>query len=528
MPPDNPPYGSKTLANSVELPLHRLEQEIAKDLRSENHQSKRPSDAASLYSFDSVSTSGRLLDRLDLDTEDYDDDFLRRRESYALIQSTGRLLDRLGLDDDGEEASLPLLLTLAGLPSSSGGDPRFKPVRASSAISLNRMKSTQSQRPPMRALSSKSSSNGRLPIQNVGSTQFKQPFERPGASVDSFHADLNSSRNSLFTRLANAQRSQSLGSTGSGMSMKMPGSFDNGSIDELSSETETTAVEERSSSPLPKVQPAPFHAPLKPNFGTRQASGSSQTSTSSTEVPIFNPNVKFNPALENMVKQALLLRNQNDREASYQLQITGNAPNNYPKAMLLYALALQFGLGVKKNDILCVKWLCRCILVSQIVETNPVDPPSLNNYVQRLHELLPQDLVKMVCKLTPSLADPFDLYDEYLGMNQSVISKIVSLNNKENNTVAAAYHKLGEAVLLGSGLPSKDTLTAIQLLSKAASMGYPLSMVKLGELWGTKSKHHKKDIHKAAAWLRLAELFGKKDIGNSWIYKSKYMVRPNK
>lgn len=130
----------------MESPLHRLEQEVGKDLRSENHQYKRPSDTASIYSFESVSTSGRLLDRLDLDSEDFDEDFLRRRESYVLLQSTGRLLDRLGLEDDAEDASLPLLLSLAGLPA--GFDPRLKPVRASSAISLSRMQS-QSQRPPL-------------------------------------------------------------------------------------------------------------------------------------------------------------------------------------------------------------------------------------------------------------------------------------------------------------------------------------------------------------------------------------------
>lgn len=521
MPLDNVPYGNKGPANSMELPLHRLEQEIAKDLRSDT-QNKRPSDAASIYSFDSVSTSGRLLDRLDLENEDYDEDFLRRRESYALIQSTGRLLDRLGLDDDGEEALLPLLLHLSGLPVVGGGDPRFKPVRASSAISLTRMKSS-AQRPPIRALSSHSSSNGRLPLQNVGSGPFKQPLERPGVSVDSFHADMNS-HSSLSLRFNPVQKVQSASSLASETSLKMPGSFEPETENRL---TGHESMESLSPTPLPKL-PLPLHAPMKPAHGLRLTSHSSQTSNSSADVPIFNPNTKFNPELETMVKQASLLRNQNDREALYQLQLAGNAPNNYPKAMFLYAMALQYGLGVKKNDTSCVKWLCRCILVSQIVETDPVDTPSLNNYVQRLHELQPQALVRMVCKQTPDAMDPFDLYDDFLRMTSSTISKIISMNNKENNTLASAYHRLGEAVLLGSGLPAKDTISAIQLFSKAASLGYPVSMVKLGELWGTKSKNHKKDFHKSAAWLRLAELFGKKDIGNSWIYKSKYMVRPKK
>lgn len=546
MPPDNPQFSSKSLNNVMESPLQKLEQEIAKDYRSENAQSKASSDAASVYSFDSVSTSGRLLDRLDLEFEEYDEDFLRRRESYALIQSTGRLLDRLGLEEEGEFPSLPLALNHAGLPSTAGGDPRLRPVRASSAISLNRMRSTQSQRPPIRSLSSTSASNsnGRLPIHRVDSAHSRHFLEKQGASVDSFQADMKSSQNSLFTRIPNAQRtnssasavsagsaasSNSSGSIDSAKSsnlIKMPGKFpDSGpEVSQKSAETEATQVESASGQNLPI---AAMTLP-KPSLDARIPSSSSQTSISSAESPIFNPNLNFNPTLENMVRQALLLRNQNDREASYKLQIAGNAPNHYPKAMFLYAMALLRGLGVKKNDNLCIKWLCRCILVSQIVETNPVDIPSLNNYVQRLHELQPQDLVKMVSKSITEQVDPFDLIDVFLAMSSSLISKIVSLNNKENNTIAAAYHRLGEAALLGAGLPAKEPLLALSFFSQSASMGYPLSMVKLGELWGSKSKHYKKDLHKSAAWLRLAELFGMKDIGNSWIYKAKYMTRPKK
>ncbi|QRG37986.1 hypothetical protein FDK38_002375 [Candidozyma auris] len=524
MPPDESQYIPKNIPGSMESPLHRLEQEVGKDLRSENHQYKRPSDTASIYSFESVSTSGRLLDRLDLDSEDFDEDFLRRRESYVSLQSTGRLLDRLGLEDDAEDASSPSSLSSAGLPA--GFDPRLKPVRASSAISLSRMQS-QSHRPPVRSLSSKNSSYGRLPLHSVGTAPFKQQVEKSGASVDSFHADMNSSRNNSTAnaRLVNSPQSHSATTFDS---IQMPGSFPDDHHERKSPAIDAEkSPKEFSSAPLPKVS-SPKSSPQQPNMGFRQASNSSQTSLKSIEVPIFNPNTKFDPVLESMVKQALQLRNQNDREASYKLQIAGNIPNNYPKAMHLYAIALSYGLGVKKNDASCVKWLCRCILVSQVVETNPVDIPSLNNYIQRLNELQPQDLVKMVAKSCNEPIDPFDLYDTFSRVNQAVISKINALNNKDNNTVGGAYHRLGEAALQGAGLPAKDTSMAMQFWGKAASLGYSLSMVKLGELWSTKSKHHKKDVHKAAAWLRLAELFGQKDIGNSWIYKSKYMVRPKK
>ena len=45
-----------------------------------------------------------------------------------------------------------------------------------------------------------------------------------------------------------------------------------------------------------------------------------------------------------------------------------------------------------------------------------------------------------------------------------------------------------------------------------------LNLVK----YGVKNPNLIKDLNKAAAWLRLAELLGVKDIGNSWIYKDKY------
>ena len=74
------------------------------------------------------------------------------------------------------------------------------------------------------------------------------------------------------------------------------------------------------------------------------------------------------------------------------------------------------------------------------------------------------------------------------------------------------------------GLENRDEINGIKCISKAGSLGYVNSMVELGEIWCSKSKYHKKDPHKAAAWLRLGEIFGVKSMGNSWIYKDKYMI----
>lgn len=448
----------------VVSPLHRLEQNIAKDLgradsvRSENYPSRD-----SIYSFDSVSTNGRLLDRLDLDGDDeYEEDFLRRRESYASIQSTGRLLDRLGLEP---EHHIP-----GNGPTSGGVSARNKPVRTSSSISFDRTRGLNRQIPPQNA-----SFSARLPQKSTPPDVFHDSHSFP------------------------------VGTPPTPPMMPAPGAPGaSGSSESVVSSLST-----------------PTHSPNL--LLHRHKSGS-------TESIISNPNTKFDSALENNIKKALLLRSRgNFREASYQLQLLGNPPYNYPKAMYLYALSLRVGLGVKLNELSSVKWLCRCILVAHIVESADIDAHSLSAYVSKLAAFLPMDLVKMVKKMLMSKTwenDPFDLFRFYHEMGSPAIAKICSNNAKDNNTLAAAYHKLADAVYHGAGVPTKDVLTAIDFYTKAASLGYPESMAMLGELWSVKSKHYKKDYRIAAAWLRLGELFGRKDIGNSWIYKSKYMAKP--
>ena len=53
------------------------------------------------------------------------------------------------------------------------------------------------------------------------------------------------------------------------------------------------------------------------------------------------------------------------------------------------------------------------------------------------------------------------------------------------------------------GVTNKDETNGINCLSKAGSMGYIDSMVQLGEIWCSKTKNRKKDLTKAAGWLRL-------------------------
>lgn len=530
--------------DAVKSPLHRLQSAIVKDLpfryaRESEHQiytqakaqARRSAehthtfDTESLYSFDSVSTNGRLLDRLDLDSEEYyeGDDYFRRRESFTSIQSTGRLLDRLGLDDNYDE------LVLATLPAY-----RYKPILANSSSNSERMKSSSNIPLPIRTLPQ----NGRVRIR---SAPHKVVLQKVTYSVDSLQADIATFSQSSTISLASLEES---GSGSSGANPRTPTkfishrsrSFPSGSF---IPETYADASYEQDNSNLSlptldghmphfKQTASPSQRNVSASPRQRNVSSSSNTSSTSidTGMPVFNPSSKFDPSLEAATKKAIQLRMEGKhREASYQLQISASPPRNYPKAMYLYAKALQVGQGVKLNEAQALRWLCRCVLVSYIIEAATVDSRSLTNYVSKLVELLPSEMVGLVRQnVAMEKIDPFRIYDEFLNYLPSKISKISANNLKDGNTVGGAYFQLGKCLIHGSGVP-KDEVTARLFLAKSASLCYGDAMVTLGELWSSKSKHFKKDLSIAAVWLRTGELFGKKNLGNSWIYKEKYINR---
>ena len=526
MPSENP------LPDKMRSPLHKLQSEISKDLLSMRPRT-RPmfnnsssseldsivsysanglqtlNDNESVYSFESVSTNGRLLDRLDLDSEDfsYDDEQTTRRDSYSLIHSTGRLLDRLGLDDNTNEQGT------SSLPSV---DLRVKPIRASSSISLERMRSGSSI--PARI----QSQSARMPLK---STTYKTILRRENGSVVSLKADFSNLYQNSSTSLVS---SENLPPPLPHTLMRLDSTGSRSFVSENQEQSKDDYSEKPSSN---TSSPETIHyIPSPQPNGKRNLSSSSNASNSSLEtlnIPIFNPNTKFDPSLEQMVKKALQTKAQgNLREASYLLQTIANIPNNYPKAMYLYGKALKLGQGVKLNEAHAIKWFSRCILVSYILETVTIDANSMNNYATKLSELGPQECVAMVKKnIETETLDPIALFDHFSSFPQQMINKMIQINSKDSNTVGGAYFQLGECVLLGLDSLVKDEVVGRMFLSKAASLGSSEAMVKLGELWSSKSKHFKKDLHQAAAWLRLGELFDSRIIGNSWIYKEKYMAK---
>lgn len=228
------------------------------------------------------------------------------------------------------------------------------------------------------------------------------------------------------------------------------------------------------------------------------------------------------------------------REASYQLQIAANEPFNNTRAMYLYALALKHGQGVKQNYNASLKWLCKCILRTPVSENNlqsnsghPL--PNTGIVASRLDKISQQDLLQLVLasfrnsENSGGLASgetPEMLYKKFKSYSKSEVNKILAKNKSKSDVVALSYFELGVYLLNGIGGSSNlktDEANGIILLSKSAAMCNVEAMEQLGEVWATKTKYRKKDLSKAAAWLRSAEIFGAKSIGNSWIYKEKYL-----
>lgn len=508
-------------ADPLQSPLHRLQTEIAKDKKYSIERSPSggafrikdlqhgAADDESIYSFDSVSTSGRLLDRLDLDPDEYDDAWLRRRESTFLVQSTGRLLDRLGLED---ETTPPASVQHANsLSSTLTVDTRYVPIRANSSLGMERLRSAS--KVPVRS----DSVSSKFPVKSAPVSLVKQPVNN---SFDSLHGDIS---------LASPTSALSLAS--------LDGGHYSGGSKSSSSHDVMKNLRQDSGSPfnphLSSALPRPGPVDLHQNFQKqRSASGHSISSLNSVSsldcaLLIFNPAPLFDSLVEISLRKAVSLRIENNhREASYQLQILANPPVNYPKAMCLYAKALHVGQGVKQNYLQSVRWLCRCILVCYMLEfTPPSDTVAINSYVTKLTEILPQQLINVIVRnISEDRNDPFLLFEHFKTLSQTLLNKIASLNAKDGNILGSAYYALGNALIFGQGV-AKDEEKARLLYAKSASVGYSDAMVTLGELWTGKSKSFKKDLHLSAAWLRLGELFGKKDMGNSWIYKDKYMER---
>lgn len=546
----------------VESPLQKLELRVNRQKASEGSPLSRVGrqeneiNRASLYSFDSVSTTGRLLDRLDLDSGDLgedEDDLLHRRESIISTRSTGRLLDRLELDDDVETIKEDVLEE-----ETEEKDEKTPPMSSGPVFGANQQKSPIDFQKIFKQNPSAWNTRPR-DLQNVPwAVQRNNPIasnpeenielknikiepspiiKNSNASVESLRADLGSLNNSAI-QLAKQNSISSVklhGGLERGflLQAKKPssvsiheGAAGSGSSDMYKGRSSMDSFHETPKKSTAPLTPKSIKTPRTPilrsaSTGTAPIVLPSQSSPHKRFISESNspsPSQKSTDMEpEARVRLATELRTiGKEREASYQLRLAASGSDPCPKAMYLYALALKIGLGVKQNDRLSLKWLCKCILVT----TRDSTP----NFVSKINSLEPEEMLHIITNglKNEKPIDPNEVY-AYFNAKYASNNKLLAFSKLQLDILSASLHETGNAILHGAGLNGKDENLGILYLTKAASLGYISSMVQLGDLLCTKSKTRKKNYKLAAAWLRLSELFGHKTIGNSWIYKEKYM-----
>lgn len=531
----------------IKSPLQQLEFQTAQAKASSNNNSPNPNSSGtminseptsptpnvgerdSIYSFDSVSTNGRLLDRLGLENEDLfdNDDANSRFERLSISDINGRNQpyqpQPYQLQNPYKYATNKPIT--ADQSQTQLNIERFPSYKTKNIFNLNpnlqRHKSQNSKDP-----------NQMFSVKNVP-TNIAYPNRTK--SIDSFQADINSitPKSSIRPEVSDQveldrQKSVKL------YEFHLHNNNNSDEYDEFNFNTSSSdSVDEKplqysksqklkSSGDILKPSPDPI---------TRNRSVSSYTSstkpphspiprrTVSDYTTASSPNgksVEMNP--EARTKLSLQLRGLGKhREASYQLQIAANHPYNDLKAMYMYAMALKFGQGVKQNDKTSLKWLSKCMLANSGDEA----------YTNTLNDLPLENLLKLIMirlKNDTTEIDPFNLYDYYSKMPTNQISKIINTCKSQSDVTLLVYHEFGNYLINGWGA-ERDELMGMKALGIASSMGNFNSMIALGELWCSKSKVRKKDNHKASAWYRLSEVFGVKSIGNSWIYKEKYLQR---
>ncbi|KAH8700684.1 hypothetical protein BGW36DRAFT_291743 [Talaromyces proteolyticus] len=166
------------------------------------------------------------------------------------------------------------------------------------------------------------------------------------------------------------------------------------------------------------------------------------------------------------------------QESTYHLRIA--AKQNHPTGMLLYALACRHGWGMRPNQREGVQWLRKA-----------VDSAGLE------------------------MADDDD-------DDKSVGGKDVAARKARRAQFALGIYELGVSHLNGWGI-EQDKALALRCFEIAARWGDADALAEAGFCYA-QGVGCKKDLMKAARYYRKAEAKGMSMVGNSWIYKDKYMA----
>ncbi|KAJ5103914.1 hypothetical protein N7532_004443 [Penicillium argentinense] len=163
-------------------------------------------------------------------------------------------------------------------------------------------------------------------------------------------------------------------------------------------------------------------------------------------------------------------------ESTYHMRIA--AKQNHPTGMLLYALACRHGWGMRSNQQEGVRWLRKAVdSVGLEMLENPDAPGA---------------------------------------------SKAKELQKAYRAQFALSIYELGVSYLNGWGI-NQDKPLALRCFEIAGQWGDVDAMAEAGFCYA-EGVGCKKDMKKAARFYRQAEDNGMSMVGNSWIYKDKYMA----
>lgn len=197
--------------------------------------------------------------------------------------------------------------------------------------------------------------------------------------------------------------------------------------------------------------------------------------------------------LEDHVSAGIALHEKGDlREASYHWQHAAFKGDH--TAMLLYGLAVRHGWGMRQNASEAVKWL-RKAMESSLGDNKTFDLKS------------------------PSSVLPAIMSEEKQDNKSSTLKKA---------HIGLALYELGMSYLHSWGT-EKDEDMALRAFELAGSLGDSDALCEAAGLYMKNGpKGRKKDLQKAARLYREAADKGANMIGQSWIYKDKYMGEDKK
>ncbi|KAH0562618.1 hypothetical protein GP486_002696 [Trichoglossum hirsutum] len=215
-----------------------------------------------------------------------------------------------------------------------------------------------------------------------------------------------------------------------------------------------------------------------PNLGTHGSSPSVASSSTVKPHTVAATSSSLDMSPEDHVAKGIECHeNGSYKESTYHLRLAAKA--NHPTGMLMYALACRHGWGMRSNQREGVEWLRKA-----------VDCTSLE------------------------VADDEDLEKE--GKSTDFMER-----KTRRAQFALSIYELGVSHMNGWGI-EQDKALALRCFEIAGAWGDGDALAEAGYCYA-QGVGCKKDLKKAARFYRQAESKGMSMVGNSWIYKSKYL-----